>query len=420
MFDIHNAVLVGSRIVDFRKLSEETRLHFGAKGAILGVVYCPVFRFTKHYELKYLLTSSGKELFIYGFLDYMVNAVELKMRCLKHQVDFVEKVKSMAKIRVVLADDAGMGKTTQVALLIKALIDLGRVSSVLIVTPASSLCKWERELRRLGVEFGVLEGAEASSFHCNVCLVTVDRAKGEEYLEELEKRKWDLVVVDRAHVVRRGRKRFNVSAVLSNASGYVLTVLPQCIKQQGDSRRDEDCASLVRLFGEDKFQRSRRSDAKTCDSADALPPLRRWVVKVKVDGRVEGLEDSRGRRSRDLVDEKFETFMALLHKLRGGGWKRVAVFTSNRDAAKRLFDNLAQGCVRSDHDGNALADCGWLGVVYLSGVAQGGCDDLPEKFLEEHDVAVLVVPEAAADAIDFSAFNVVVNYDVAKKPETYI
>jgi len=98
----------------------------------------------------------------------------------------------------------------------------------------------------------------------------------------------------------------------------------------------------------------------------------------------------------------------------------LAVFTSNRDMAKWLFDNLAQGCVRSGQDGDALADCGWLGVVYLSGVAQGGCGDLPEKFLEEHDVAVLVVPEAAADAIDFSAFNVVVNYDVAKKPEAYI
>jgi len=342
------------------------------------------------------------------------------MKCLRHQVEFVEKVKSMSKIRVVLADDAGMGKTTHVALLLRALIDLGRISSVLIVTPASSLCKWERELRRLGVEFGVLEGAEASSFHCNVCLVTVDRAKEEEYLEELEKRKWDLVVVDRAHVVKRGRKRFNISAVLRNAGGYVLTVLPQCIKQQGNSHRDEDCASLVRLFGEDKFQRSRRSDAKTCDGADAFPPLRRWVVRVKVDGGVGDLEDLRKRRLRELVDEKFETFMALLHKLRGGGWKRFAVFTSNRDMAKRLFDNLAQGCVRSDQDGNALADCGWLGVVYLSGVAQGGCGDLPEKFLEEHDVAVLIVPEAAADAIDFGAFNVVVNYDIAKKPETYI
>jgi len=342
------------------------------------------------------------------------------MKCLRHQVEFVEKVKSVSKIRVVLADDAGMGKTTQVALLLRALINLGRISSVLIVTPASSLCKWERELRRLGVEFGVLEGAEASSFHCNVCLVTVDRAKEEEYLEELKKRKWDLVVVDRAHVVKRGRKRFNISAVLRNAGGCVLTVLPQCIKQQGNPRRDEDCASLVRLFGEDKFQRSRRSDAKTCDGVDAFPPLRRWVVRVKVDGGVGGLEDVRKRGVRELVDEKFETFMALLHKLRGGGWKRFVVFTSNRDMAKRLLDNLAQGCVRSDQDGNALADCGWLGVVYLSGVAQGGCGDLPEKFLEEHDVAVLIVPEAAAEAIDFSAFNVVVNYDIAKKPETYI
>jgi len=58
MFDIHDAALVNSsmRISNFRQLSEETRL-LGAKRVILGAVYCPIFSFTKHYELEHLLTS---------------------------------------------------------------------------------------------------------------------------------------------------------------------------------------------------------------------------------------------------------------------------------------------------------------------------------------------------------------------------
>jgi len=63
-----------------------------------------------------ILKSAGKELY-------------------KHQLDFVSDALWLARPRVLLADDVGLGKTIQALLLVKALMEIGRVNHVLVVVP---------------------------------------------------------------------------------------------------------------------------------------------------------------------------------------------------------------------------------------------------------------------------------------------
>jgi len=68
----------------------------------------------------------------------------------KHQLDFVTDMLLAPKFRVLLADDVGLGKAVQAALLIRLLLDEKRVNRVLIVVPKTVLEHWMRELRRFG------------------------------------------------------------------------------------------------------------------------------------------------------------------------------------------------------------------------------------------------------------------------------
>jgi SNF2 family DNA or RNA helicase len=149
-----------------------------------------------------ILRSAGKELY-------------------KHQLDFVSDALWLTRPRVLLADDVGLGKTIQALLLVKALMEIGRVNHVLVVVPRAVLGQWEEELRRFDVPHFAVENPEFPIGH-RVYLVTLDRAKMPEYLEALSRIQWDLVVVDEAHKIRLGRRGsgFRTSARRRAAASY--------------------------------------------------------------------------------------------------------------------------------------------------------------------------------------------------------
>jgi hypothetical protein len=67
---------------------------------------------------------------------------------LPHQLEAVyEYFMKLPRIRFLLADDPGAGKTIMAGLLIKELKIRGLVKRVLIITPASLTFQWQRELK---------------------------------------------------------------------------------------------------------------------------------------------------------------------------------------------------------------------------------------------------------------------------------
>src|SRR5436309_9384843 len=67
-----------------------------------------------------------------------------------------------ARLRFLLADDAGAGKTIMAGLYIREMLARRLIRRVLVVPPAGLIGNWERELRRLfNLTFKLVVGADA-------------------------------------------------------------------------------------------------------------------------------------------------------------------------------------------------------------------------------------------------------------------
>ncbi len=120
----------------------------------------------------------------------------------------------MVRPRLLLADGVGLGKTIQAGLIAAELLVRRRAHRILIVTPPGPLLRqWEQEMRlRFGLRFATLADATSlreargrlefggNPFEANaLCLTSIDFAKSDQVLTELERTRWDLVIIDEAH-----------------------------------------------------------------------------------------------------------------------------------------------------------------------------------------------------------------------------
>ncbi len=128
---------------------------------------------------------------------------------LPHQLEAVyDYFLKLPRIRFLLADDPGAGKTIMAGLLLKELKIRGLVRRTLIVAPANLTFQWQRELQdKFREPFEVMRGEvlrsqygqnpwqEKSQVVTSVSWISrIDDAK-----ESLLRSHWDLIVVDEAH-----------------------------------------------------------------------------------------------------------------------------------------------------------------------------------------------------------------------------
>lgn len=84
---------------------------------------------------------------------------------LPHQLEAIyDYLLKLARVRFLLADDAGAGKTIMAGLLIRELKLRGLVERILIVCPANLAFQWQRELKeKFDEKFQVLKGYERAA-----------------------------------------------------------------------------------------------------------------------------------------------------------------------------------------------------------------------------------------------------------------
>src|SRR5947207_8377014 len=124
---------------------------------------------------------------------------------LPHQLEAVyDYLLKLARVRFLLADDAGAGKTIMAGLLIRELKLRGLAERVLIVCPANLAFQWQRELKeKFDEKFTVLKGATLrDQFGINHwqenprVITSLDLAKRADIVAGLRQVKWDLAIVD--------------------------------------------------------------------------------------------------------------------------------------------------------------------------------------------------------------------------------
>ena len=155
---------------------------------------------------------------------------------LPHQLEAVyDHLLKLARVRFLLADDAGAGKTIMAGLLIRELQLRGLAERILIVAPSNLAFQWQRELQeKFDETFMVLKGSELrAQFGVNQWMqqpkvvTSLDLAKREEILPGLQQVRWDLVVVDEAHRMSardesHKSQRYKLGELLRDSSDHIL------------------------------------------------------------------------------------------------------------------------------------------------------------------------------------------------------
>ncbi|MCA9221586.1 MAG: DEAD/DEAH box helicase, partial [Planctomycetales bacterium] len=128
---------------------------------------------------------------------------------LPHQLEAVYSYfLRLPRIRFLLADDPGAGKTIMAGLLLKELKARGLVKRVLIVCPANLTFQWQREMAdKFRERFEVIRGEVLRANYGQNPWQERDQAVTsvswvsliEDARESLLRSRWDLVIVDEAH-----------------------------------------------------------------------------------------------------------------------------------------------------------------------------------------------------------------------------
>jgi superfamily II DNA or RNA helicase len=240
-----------------------------------------------------------------------------RVRIEPYQLVPLMRALELPRPRLLLADGVGLGKTIEAGLIACELIARRRAHRILVIAPAGPLLtQWRQELRqRLGLRFTAVADAGALQeqrrrleFGGNpfagiaLCLTSLDFAKQEHVLEELERSAWDLSIIDEAHHCISGgttgdrddtQRRHLAEVVARRSDGLLLlTATPH-------DGHDPHFASLIELLDPSlvdghgglagtAYRRHvvRRLKSHIRDPATGAPLFReRRVIPVKVELR---------------------------------------------------------------------------------------------------------------------------------------
>ena len=199
---------------------------------------------------------------------------------LPHQLYALNRAMSKDRIRYLLADEVGLGKTIEAGLILRELKLRGMTKRILVVAPKGLVRQWQAEMRlHFGENFQFIEPAELSAFrqwrsdeenlwrlHDQV-ICSLDSVKplegrrgwsleqlstyNRERFEDLIAASWDLVIIDEAH--RMGGStdqvaRYKLGAALAEAAPYLL--LLSATPHQG---KTDQFHRLLQLIDRDSF-----------------------------------------------------------------------------------------------------------------------------------------------------------------------
>ncbi len=211
------------------------------------------------------------------------------IRTLPHQIEAVyQAMLPQPRLRFLLADDPGAGKTIMAGLLIKELKLREAIERVLILCPAPLTIQWQDEmLRWFGESFDIIFAAVDQQQLTNPwqrssqVIASIDYAKQDDVRERVWQQRWDLVIIDEAHKCSAytksysGRsaevaetKRYQLAKRLCEAADHVL--LLTATPHHGDEDR---FAHFLRLLDSDLFPEPHRL-------AQEASAIRRDVLKL--------------------------------------------------------------------------------------------------------------------------------------------
>ncbi len=207
----------------------------GIEDVLLGSRFDTASRFD-------LLESAVRLDLAYRF-DRFLSLAGSRIDVTPHQVDAAHEILTSHDHRYLLADEVGLGKTIEAAIVIEELIARGRAERVLIVTPASLKMQWREEMKdKFDQDYVIYDGNSVAGIEQAVSgdnvweehdriITSIDFAKQEKVLEPLREAEWDIAVFDEAHHLtcrrnsdgtRDPTKRYHVGEAVSPNTDALL------------------------------------------------------------------------------------------------------------------------------------------------------------------------------------------------------
>ena len=266
----------------------------------------------------------------YEFAPYFALAMS-RVDPLPHQLEAVyDYLLKLPRVRFLLADDAGAGKTIMAGLLLRELKLRGLAERIAVVCPANLTFQWQRELNeKFDERFLVLKGSDIrNQFGANEwqernqVITSLDLAKRTDILPGLKQARWDLVIIDEAHRMSaqdesHKSQRYQLGEILRDRADHIL--LLTATPHKGDP---ENFTLFLQLLDQDAY-----ADVKSISRAMEQQRAPFYLRRTK------------------------EAMVYFPERQPGGEWAAAPVFTKRitrtarfeiADAERELYDAVSQ------------------------------------------------------------------------------
>ncbi|HHD64079.1 MAG TPA: helicase, partial [Desulfobulbaceae bacterium] len=258
--------------------------------------------------------------------DVLLAPIESSVIPLPHQIWALSRAISSDRIRYLLADEVGLGKTVEAGLIMRELKLRGLVARTLIIVPKGLIMQWVSEMEtHFGEDFRALIPSDFSAYRriakeenmwlshnqviCSMDSVKpMDKRRGwspgqiaeynRERFEDLIAAGWDLVIVDEAHRLGGSTDqvaRFKLGQGLAEAAPYFLKL--SATPHQGktdafhrllsliDSQTFPDVGSVTRDRVQPYVIRTGKRQAIDADGKPLFKPRRTELAPVRWEER---------------------------------------------------------------------------------------------------------------------------------------
>jgi superfamily II DNA or RNA helicase len=272
-------------------------------------------------------------------MDVLLAPLEAGVIPLPHQLHALTRAVTGDRVRYLLADEVGLGKTIEAGLIFRELKLRGLVKRVLVVAPKGLVTQWVQEMQtHFGEEFRLLTPGEFSSwrnltgaenawrqFDQVVCpadsIKPIERRRGwsreklethnQERFSDLIDAGWDLIICDEAHRLGGSTEqvaRYRLGKALAEAAPYLL--LLSATPHQGKTAAFQ---RIMALLDRDEFPPS-------------IPIRKEKVVPFVI----------RTEKRRAINDKGDPLFMPRLTKLMPVRWEE------KHRLQKQLYDSVTE------------------------------------------------------------------------------
>ena len=406
-----------------------------------------------------------------GF-DTFVSLPRLRFEPFAHQLQAAARVLRTMQGRAILADEVGLGKTIEAALVLSELRLRGLARRALILVPAGLMEQWQEELdRKFALPSVVAKGRQWTPSDDNgdqpVVLASIASARRPPLLDAITAPQWDLVVVDEAHRVRNPRRASGklvrslrtsrlllltatpIENRLTDVHDLVSLVRPGHLGTPSNFRarygrgegtdQARDVAALRSRLGE-VMVRHRRSEValmlprrlavthRVMPQPDEADLYRRVADRVRAEGR--GATPARAMALRSVAKLAGSSPAALVAGLNKQGWSDLAEDARRLPATEKAAAILEVLARHRDRDekvvvftafrrtleflDDLLGSSGMAVARYHGSLGRRAKEAAISSFREE--AQVLLTTEAAGEGRNLQFCHVMVNFDLPWNP----